>query len=438
MIRRSLAALILGPSLLVASLSWSGFVALQTVFDPDRSREVAEELLDNDEVRAQLTSNLGAAIESAVPDDVPLTAEQVDVAAAGVLEDPAVEALILSALDSTHGAFLGEGSAPTTLSLGSVTESLRASIIEAVPQAEGQIPELGPVEVTLPTDRIPNASPLRTFLQRMVPIGALVAAIGVVAALLTTSDRPTVLRRAGIWAIGAATFSLVVGLGLPELLRRFAPEQAEVVAALFAAMLRSVVVPSIVLAVGGVALLVLSAIGGAVREGRRAPGGPQAPGPGGRTEARGTPAGPVPHAAHQVNAPPPPSPYVSHQAYAPPPPPHAASPPPASPPPPPPPPPSRPVVPPAIPMGPASSPTTVMPPVPGPAPGWSEGARPAASPPPPAEPPRGPRLPPRWVEGHGWAMHPQDPGPPPPDATWVAGVGYLLADQSAPPPSDPV
>ena len=412
MIRRSLAALILGPSLLIASLAWSGFVALRTVFDPDRSREVAEELFDNDEVRDQLTTNLGVAIEAAVPDEVPLTGDQVDAIAATALEDPAVEALILSALDSTHGAFLGEGTAPTTLSLGTVTEALRAAIVEAAPQAEGAIPEIAPVEVTLPTDRIPNASPLRSFLQRMVPIGALIAAIGVVTALLTTSDRPTVLRRSGIWAIGAAAFSLVVGLGLPELIRRFAPDQAEVVAALFAAMLRSVVVPAIALAVGGVVLLVLSAVGGGAEAGRPAPAAaPTAAPAGGRSEARGVPAGwpvaaPPAHAgAHQAAARP--SPYAAPPA------PHA--------------PPVRPT------PSPDAPPTTAMPPVPGPAPGWSD---PTASPSVPPATASGPRLPPRWVEGHGWAMHPQDPGPPPPDATWVAGVGYVLADQSAPPPSD--
>ncbi|MEO1060204.1 MAG: hypothetical protein AAFZ07_02210 [Actinomycetota bacterium] len=410
MIRRSLAALILGPALLIASLSWSGFVALRTVFDPDRSADVAEELFDNEEVQEQLTTNLGVAIETALPDDVPVTDEQIDAIAAFALEDPAVEALILQALDSAHGAFLGEGTAPTTLSLGPVTESLRASLVEAVPQAEGSIPEIEPVEVTLPTDRIPDASPLRSLLQRLVPIGALLAAIGVVVALLTTSDRPTVLRSAGIWAIGAAAFSLVVGLGLPVLIRRFAPDQAEVLAALLAAMLRSVVVPAIALAVGGVVLLVLSAIVASAGSGRAAPAAAPAPvaaPPGGRTEARGVPAGGPVHAA------PPPQPQ-----YAPPP----VAPPPAAP--------RRP-----MPGEPGSSPTTVMPPVPGPAPGWNEPAAPAPSTPAP-EPAAGPQLPPRWVEGHGWVMHPQDQGPPPSDATWVAGVGYVLADQSAAPPSD--
>ncbi len=76
MIRRSIAGLILGPSLLIGSLAWSGFLALRTVFDADRSRDVAEELLDNDEVRSQLTSNIGTAIETAPPAGAPVTGRQ--------------------------------------------------------------------------------------------------------------------------------------------------------------------------------------------------------------------------------------------------------------------------------------------------------------------------------------------------------------------------
>ncbi|MEM9036146.1 MAG: hypothetical protein AAGD18_16225 [Actinomycetota bacterium] len=262
MIRRSLAALILGPSLLVASLAWSGFVALQTVLDPDRSREVAEELFDNDEVQAQLTSNLASAISAGLPEGAPVTDEQVDQAATAVLADPAVEALVLDALGSTHAAFLGEGEAPETLSLAPVAESLRAQLVETVPGAAAVVPELPALEFDLPTERIPDASPLRTFTQRAVPVLALVAAIGVVLALLTTTDRSSVLWRAGVWAVGAAAFSLIIGLGLPWVIRRFAPDGAEVFAALFSALLRSVILPAIVLAVGGVVLMVVAAIAG--------------------------------------------------------------------------------------------------------------------------------------------------------------------------------
>ena len=50
---------------------------------------VEDELLDNDDVRAQLTENLGSAIEAALPEGAPVSGELVDAAAATVLDDPA-------------------------------------------------------------------------------------------------------------------------------------------------------------------------------------------------------------------------------------------------------------------------------------------------------------------------------------------------------------
>jgi hypothetical protein len=44
---------------------------------------------------------------------------------------------------------------------------------------------------------------------------------------------------------------------------------------------------------------------------------------------------------------------------------------------------------------------------------------------------RGGWLPPRWVEGHGWVLHPNDPKPPPSNARWVDGVGHVIP---GPPP----
>ena len=50
MFRRVIAGLILGPALLIGSFAWSGYLALGTIFDENRSATVAQELLDNEKV----------------------------------------------------------------------------------------------------------------------------------------------------------------------------------------------------------------------------------------------------------------------------------------------------------------------------------------------------------------------------------------------------
>jgi hypothetical protein len=260
MIRRSVAGLVLGLSLFAGSLAWSGFLALSTVLDPGRSEAVAESLYDDPQIRDQLTSNLVAAFEAALPEGVALPPEQLEAVAAGVLEDPAVEALITEAFVQTHAAFLGEGEPPRTLDAGAIGAAARGALVSLEPGLDAVLPPAPELVVELPTDRVPDAGPLRRFLQAMVPVLALSAAAGVVLALLLTTDRPSVLRRAGRWAISTSAFALLVGLGLPWLIVRLAPEQAQVVAALFAVLLRSVVVPAVALAAAGVVALLVGAI----------------------------------------------------------------------------------------------------------------------------------------------------------------------------------
>ena len=276
MIRRSIGGAILGFALFVGSFAWSGFVALQTVFDPDRSREVAEELLDNDEVRAQLAENLAGAIGSLVPREVPVEDGLVEQVTVQLLNDPTVEETILAAFTDTHAAFLGEGDVPGQIDLSPVAAVARQNLVAAAPQLDTVVPASPPLTVPLPTDRVPNASPVRSFLEAAVPVLAAVAAFAAILALVATNDRPSILRRAGTWALTTTAIYLILGLGVPYALRQYAPDQAEVIAALLSALLRSLLVPSIALGIAGLALLGISAAWSASRarggkENRRPP-----------------------------------------------------------------------------------------------------------------------------------------------------------------------
>lgn len=258
MIRKSVAGVILGISLLVGSLAWAGFVALRTVFDPDQSATVAEELLDNDEVSEQLAINVANAISSLIPPEVPITNEVIAELTVRVLEDPAVEAVILDAFVDTHRAFLGEGDTPEVIDLTPVALAARDTLVEQAPQLDSLLSETPSLIVPLPTEHVPDAGPVRRFTQAAVPILALASIGGALLALFATTDRPAILRRAARWALTTTAIYLIIGFGVPALLRELAPDQAEVVAALLSALLRSVLIPSIVLGAVGVGLLLAS------------------------------------------------------------------------------------------------------------------------------------------------------------------------------------
>ena len=149
MFRRVIAGLILGPALLIGSFAWSGYLALSTIFDENRSATVAQELLDNEKVKAQVAANIAGAISSALPDGTPVTEEQIDAAALAVLNDGRITGLVINSLGETHRSFLGLNDVPQTVDLNPVAEVAREQIASISPEAP-------------PTPTGPSISPPRT------------------------------------------------------------------------------------------------------------------------------------------------------------------------------------------------------------------------------------------------------------------------------------
>ena len=212
---------------------------------------MAQELLDNEKVKAQVAANIAGAISSALPDGTPVTEEQIDAAALAVLNDGRATGLVINSLGETHRSFLGLNDVPQTVDLNPVAEVAREQIASISPEAAAAIPADTDWSIDLPTENIPNSSPVKTFLETSVPFLAGISLVMVLMAFLATSDRPSVLRKAAFWATGTTAVYLIVGYGVPALLRLAIGDQAEIFAALITALLRSTLVPSIVLAGGG-------------------------------------------------------------------------------------------------------------------------------------------------------------------------------------------
>lgn len=392
MLRRPLATLILTISLLIGTVAWSGFVALRTILDAERSEAVAEALYDDETVRNQLADNLAAAVGAAVPDGAPVSQDQLDAAARVALDSPAVEALIVDAFAATHKAFLGEGSPPDSLDAGALGAAARDALVARQPELDAVLPPPADLVVPLPTEQVPDVGFIRDFFERFVPILALVAAAGALFALVATSDRPAVLRRTGFWAIGVSAFVLLFAYGVPWLAEQFAPDQSAVIATLVGSLAETTRGPALAMAaagLAGIAAAVLwnraptpiasrAAVPAPVHPPAMLPSAPPTAEPrsrrGGRSGRLDMPTGPT-------------------QAWV-------AAPPPTS-----------------LPVAPPSPP---RPPPPAPrAPAPAAGAAP-----PHAAPPHAAPSDPRWVEGHGWVVDAASPDVPA-EARWVPGVGYV-------------
>lgn len=394
--RRALAAAILGISLWLGSLAWTGFILTRTVLDPDRSRQVAEDLYEDEAVRAQLVENIADGVEAALPPGT-VPRATIEAGARQTLDSPAVEALFVDALAQTHAALLGEGEAPEVLDAGAFGSAARESLVAARPELAPFLPEAPQLAIPLPTERVPDLGPVRDVVVAAVPVLALAAGAGVLLALAVTSNRPAVVRRAGVWAMGLAAVVLAFAFGVPALVRQLAPDQAEVVAALVGAMAASTRVPAVVLGATGLAGVVLSVLWRAAPSPATSPAPRPVAATGPRTRTGGgSPPLPPRRQRQDVQRPPraAPLPRSGHPAPAP----VAAG---------------R--------AGHVEAPTRVQP---------ATAPPPAA---PPASSPAAPDLttvdPPgrRWVEGVGWVLD-TSVREIPADARWVPGVGYVVGE----------
>lgn len=377
----------------------------RTVLDPGRSEAVAEALLENDAVRDQLVANIAGGIEATLPPDAPVDRVTIETAARTALESPQVEALFLDAFVRTHQAFLGEGEAPESIDGGAFGAAARDALVQSRPELDSVLPAAPSVPVPLPTDRLPNLGGVRSFLLAAIPVLAAVAAAGTLLALLVTSNRPAVIRRAGFWAIGLSAFILAFAYGIPALAEAWAPDQAEIVAALIGALAAATRGPAVALGAAGVAGLLLSLVWKAAPAIAGAGGEPvqRNVGRGGRTVRATPPRGrdiPRPHRPAQPaprSAPPAPQ---AHRA--------------------------------------PDGPGVRRPPVDDPTRGFGDHRPTAATPPVDATRVHGAatdaagqgapaprtREGARWVNGTGW-VH-DGVGDIPADAKWVPGVGYVL------------
>src|SRR5690606_27101288 len=134
----------------------------------------------------------------------------------------------------------------------------RDALVAARPELDAVLPAAPEVAVSLPTDRVPNLGPVRRGLLTAVPWMAAASAVGALLALVVTSNRPAVIRRAGIWAVTLSAVVLAIAYGIPALARSVVPDQSEVIAALVGAMVAETRLPAITLGALGLAGIVVS------------------------------------------------------------------------------------------------------------------------------------------------------------------------------------
>ncbi len=258
--RRGLASLLLGLSLVVASFSWAGFTLSRTILDPGVSERLADQLLDDESVRSALTTRMADSLEEQLPDEVPVPREIVEGAAQTAIDDPRVESVIRDGFVQAHQNALNGEDEPITIETSAIGEAGRDALVGVDPVLETFLPSAPSIGVELPTTGLAWIGSVKDFVDRYTILGAFVAAIGALIALLIAKKRAVVFRRVAYWAFGAAAFWLIIGYGVPWLLSLVSPTSSAFASALVRIFFNEMIRPAITMAIFGVIMLVTSLI----------------------------------------------------------------------------------------------------------------------------------------------------------------------------------
>lgn len=254
--RRGLASLIIGLSLIVASASWAGFILSHTVLDPSRSERLADQLLENPDVRQVLVARLADELETQVPSEVPVSRQLLEAGAERALDDPRIDALIRDGFVKVHQNALAGTSEPVVVDAGALGPVGREALIQARPELEQFIPQSPTLQLELPTAGLSWVGSVKRFVDRFTALAAIVAAVGAVTAFVVARDRAPVLRRVAFWGYAASAFWIAVGYGIPLVADSLSPTSAAIATAaadvFFGAMIR----PAVAMAVFATVLLV--------------------------------------------------------------------------------------------------------------------------------------------------------------------------------------
>ncbi|MEM9562979.1 MAG: hypothetical protein AAGA93_10195 [Actinomycetota bacterium] len=255
--RRGLASLITGLSLIVATMSWAGFTLSRTILDPGRSERLAEQLLDNPQVRDALVVRLADAVEPQIPPEVPVSRSLIESGAATALDDPRVRALVVDGFVRYHRNALEGETEPVVIDAGDLGAASRDALVDVRPELDQFLPAAPAVEVELPTAGFGWLASVKDFVDRFTLLGALVAAAGATLALAVARNRGAVLRRVAFWGYGAAAFWLLIGLGVPRIADVLSPTSGAIASAAVDVFLGAMIGPAIVVAAASTVLLLL-------------------------------------------------------------------------------------------------------------------------------------------------------------------------------------
>jgi hypothetical protein len=244
-VRRAFASIVLGVGLLCGSLTLAIWWVRQTVMEPSRTREVADVLIAETDIRNEVASQIGDQLGAQLGVD-PATVTGL---ANEALQRTDIIPLFATLLSEAHSRLIGETSGPVVLDPSIAAQVLGDERAALLPPVTFDVPTIEPLHSA------------RRSIEGVIQAGLVFAVGFTLSGLVMHPSKPAALRTIGIWLLGASVLQLLIGFVVPVLLvpELWSSPWADLVGETARAATSGLVAVLVVLAAGGIVCLLVAA-----------------------------------------------------------------------------------------------------------------------------------------------------------------------------------
>jgi hypothetical protein len=199
-VRRTLAGLIFGIAYVCASIAISGWLLQRSAFDPGRTGDLADVVLQDNRIKTQITDT----IADAVADQRGLDKTAVRQTVAAVASTPQGAKFLAKILHDAHARLIGELKGPVRITGAQMVLLVRNEAVADMPS------------ITLPVPRVTALDRIRRILHWTIPFTALFAIGFFVIGFMLHPNRSALVHSLGYGMVLLALLIVVLGYIVPR------------------------------------------------------------------------------------------------------------------------------------------------------------------------------------------------------------------------------
>ncbi|HUC32402.1 MAG TPA: hypothetical protein VMS14_03315 [Ilumatobacteraceae bacterium] len=197
--RRTLAGLLFGLAYACAAFTIAGFILQQTAFNPDRSADAADVVLEDSEIKNELIDVISSATASQLGQDE----ASVRALVASVAEHPEGQRILAEVIHDAHAHLIGVQKEPVQITGEQLVPILRTEAAASLPPITLDVPAVTPLDYT------------RRLLGWIVPIAAIATLVLVGLGFFAHPERSALLRSLSFGLLLLALLVALLGYIVP-------------------------------------------------------------------------------------------------------------------------------------------------------------------------------------------------------------------------------